>query len=686
MTTPSRRDLANAIRALSMDAVQRANSGHPGMPMGMADIAEVLWREFMRVNPRDPNWINRDRFILSNGHGCMLLYSVLHLAGFDVSIDDIKDFRQLNSKTPGHPEYGHTPGVESTTGPLGQGLGHAVGMAIAEKHLAASFNRPNHNIIDHYTYAFTGDGCLMEGISHEVCSLAGTLGLGKLIVIYDDNGISIDGKVVNWFTDDTVKRFEAYGWQVIADVDGHDASAIQQAIHAARKDLSKPTLIQTKTVIGWGAPNKQDTADCHGAPLGDQEIAAARQQINWPHAPFVIPDDIYQNWSLQKRGEQWQTDWQQRFDAYAKDFPQEAAELTRRMQGQLPADWQQHMQQFCADIINDKQAKPVATRKASKAVLDQFTQWLPEMIGGSADLTGSNCTQASNQPLLLKDSPEGTYLHYGVREFGMFATMVGMALHGGVIPYGGTFLTFVDYGRNALRLAAMMKQRSVFVFTHDSIGLGEDGPTHQPVEHANILRMTPNVHVWRPADMLETTIAWEQACMQAQAPSCLLLTRQNLPALTHESAQCEDMRRGAYVVYGDAATNPDVILIATGSEVHLAIAAAEQLKSQGWNARVISMLCADIFKLQEPAFKEKILPPSVRARVAIEAGGTEYWWQFVGDQGDVIGFDDYGASAPAEQVFVEKGFTRENIVAKTQAVLARLQTKRACGADQIVVE
>lgn len=685
MTTHSRRELANAIRALSMDAVQRAKSGHPGMPMGMADIAEVVWREFMRVNPKNPQWMNRDRFVLSNGHGCMLLYSALHLAGFDVSMDDIKNFRQLHSKTPGHPEFGDTPGVESTTGPLGQGIAQAVGMAIAERHLAAQFNRPNHNIIDHYTYVFTGDGCLMEGVSHEASSLAGTLGLGKLIVFYDDNGISIDGEVQPWFSEDVAARYEAYGWHVIRNVDGHNSDAIKAAIIAARKDLSKPTLIQCKTVIGWGAPNAAGGAGCHGAPLGDEEIAAARKQLGWQHAPFEMPESIYQEWDLTKRGERWQHDWQSQFDAYAEAHPELANELQRRIKGALPSDWQNHVNDLCFSLIRAKDPANIATRKASQCVLDEFTKWMPELFGGSADLTGSNLTQAKGQSVYTKETPEGTYLHYGVREFGMFAIMVGMSLHGGVMPYGGTFLTFVDYGRNAVRLAAMMKQRVVFVLTHDSIGLGEDGPTHQPVEHAALLRSTPNVHTWRPADHLETLVAWEQACSQQQTPSCLLLTRQSVPALTHQESHLDGIRKGAYVLSGPE-NNPDCILIATGSEVQLAVAAAEQLQKQGWAVRVVSMPCMDLFKAQDVAYQQSVLPSDCKARVSIEAGTTDLWHQFVGDLGATIGIDSYGASAPAPVIFKEKGFTVENVIEVTKSVLSRCPTKRACGADQIGVE
>jgi len=685
MTEPTRRELANAIRALSMDAVQKANSGHPGMPMGMADIAEVLWREFMRTNPKDPNWANRDRFVLSNGHGCMLLYSVLHLAGFDVSIDDIKQFRQLHSKTPGHPEYGDTPGVASTTGPLGQGLGQAVGMAITEKHLAATFNRPKHNIVDHYTYAFCGDGCLMEGISHEVCSLAGTLGLGKLIVLYDDNDISIDGDVHGWFTDDTAKRFDAYGWQVIRDVDGHDSEAVAKAVDAARHDLSKPTLIQCRTVIGWGAPNAAGHEKCHGAPLGDDEIALARKQLGWSHPAFHIPEDIYSAWNLEKRGGQWQADWDNQFTAYQAAHPELASEFKRRMQGDLPSTWSNDITDTCRAILADADAKPVATRKASKIALDQFTTRLPELMGGSADLTGSNLTQADNMPVFNRDHPEGTYIHYGVREFGMFAILCGMALHGGVIPYGGTFLTFIDYGRNAIRLAAMMRQRMMFVLTHDSIGLGEDGPTHQPIEHVNLLRLTPNVHVWRPASQLETTIAWAHALEHATGPSCLCLTRQSVPLLPHTHDHITGIRCGGYTLT-DAEIQPDLIFIATGSEVGLAMDAAAQLTKQGLAIRVVSMPCCEVFDAQEEAYRESVLPAGVKARIAIEAGSTATWHRYVGDAGEVIGIDTFGASAPAKDVFKDKGFSVENVVSRAQQVLSRLQTKRACGASQFVTE
>lgn len=662
---PSRKELANAIRALSMDAVQKANSGHPGAPMGMADIAEVLWRSHLRHNPNNPKWADRDRFILSNGHGSMLLYSLLHLSGYDLSIDDLKNFRQLHSRTPGHPEYGYAPGVETTTGPLGQGITNAVGMAIAEKAMADQFNKPGHDIVDHYTYAFMGDGCLMEGISHEACSLAGTLQLGKLIAFWDDNGISIDGHVEGWFTDDTVKRFEAYGWHVIPAVDGHNPEAINAAIEAAKAETGKPTLICCRTIIGYGSPNKSGSHDCHGSPLGNDEIAAARAFLKWDHAPFVIPADIAAEWNGQEKGAKLEADWAAKFAAYEAAHPTLAAEFKRRTAGELPANWAAES----AKIIETLQANPakIATRKASQNALEAFGKLLPEFMGGSADLAPSNLTMWSGSKSLTNDDASGNYIHYGVREFGMSAIMNGIALHGGFIPYGATFLMFMEYARNALRMAALMKQRSIFVYTHDSIGLGEDGPTHQPVEQIASLRLTPNMSTWRPCDQVESAIAWKHAIERTDGPTSLIFSRQNLAQMDRTAQQLADTAKGGYVLK-DCAGTPELILIATGSEVELAVAAYEQLTAKGRAVRVVSLPSTDVFDAQSAEYKESVLPSSVTKRVAIEAGIADYWYKYVGFGGKIIGMRSFGESAPAELLFKEFGFTVENVVATAESL------------------
>jgi transketolase len=664
---PNRRELANAIRALSMDAVQKANSGHPGMPMGMADIAEVLWNDFLQHNPNNPHWSNRDRFILSNGHGGMLHYALLHLTGYDLTIDDLKQFRQLHSKTPGHPEVGETPGIETTTGPLGQGLANAVGMAMAEKHMAKVFNRDGFPIVDHYTYVFVGDGCLMEGISHEACSLAGTFGLGKLITIYDDNGISIDGDVENWFTDNTPKRFEAYGWHVIANVDGHDSEAIHKAIAAAKAVTDKPTLICCKTVIGWGSPNLAGSADTHGAPLGDAEIAAVRAQLGWTHAPFVIPAAVYTGWDAKVKGQARESQWQKLFADYTKSYPELAAELTRRYRQELPANWAVHADALVQQFQSKKEA--MATRKASQLCLNHYAAVLPEMIGGSADLTGSNLTDWKDVSVFSKNTPEGRYIHYGVREFGMTAILNGMALAGGIIPFGGTFLTFSDYARNAVRLAALMKIKAIFVYTHDSIGLGEDGPTHQPIEHAPSLRLIPNLSLWRPADAVESAVAW-RAAIEYHGPSCLLFSRQSLPHLDRDEKGLSNIARGGYIL-SDCTGKPDLIMIATGSEVSLAVLAAAKLAASGQHIRVVSMPSTDVFLAQDVTYQTEVIPQEVTARIAIEAASSDGWYKFVGCQGKIIGIDHFGASAPAKDVFKENGFTVEHLVAVAEEMIAR---------------
>jgi transketolase len=656
--------LSNAIRALAMDAVQKANSGHPGAPMGMAEIAEVLWNRHLRHNPKNPHWADRDRFVLSNGHGSMLVYALLHLTGYDLSIDDLKQFRQLHSKTPGHPEVGYAPGVETTTGPLGQGITNAVGMALAEKLLANEFNRPGQEIVNHYTYVFLGDGCLMEGISHEACSLAGTWGLSKLIAFYDDNGISIDGHVEGWFTDKTPERFHAYGWQVIRNVDGHNQDAIDAAIRAARDDESRPTLICCKTVIGMGSPNKQGSHDVHGAPLGDAEIAAARAYMGWPHAAFEIPAEIYAGWDAKQKGAGWESDWQGRFDAYAKAHPELAAEFKRRMAGDLPAEWSAHVDTVLAKL-NEK-AETIATRKASQNSIEAFAPKLPELLGGSADLTGSNLTNWSGSKSVTREG-KGNYIHYGVREFGMAAIVNGIALHGGFIPYGGTFLMFSEYARNALRMAALMKQRSIFVFTHDSIGLGEDGPTHQPVEQIASLRLIPNMDMWRPCDTVESAVAWASAIERRDGPTCMAFSRQNLPFVKRKAATQANIRRGGYVLV-DSVGAPKVVLLATGSEVDLALKAQAKLADEGIPVRVVSMPCTNIFDRQDAAYRASVLPKGVPT-VAVEAGVTDGWYKYVGLEGAVIGLDRFGESAPAGALFKEFGFTVENVVETVKGVI-----------------
>jgi transketolase len=661
-----RKYLANAIRALSMDAVQKANSGHPGAPMGMADIAEVLWRDYLNHNPANPDWANRDRFVLSNGHGSMLIYSLLHLTGYDLDINEIKNFRQLHSKTPGHPEYGYAPGIETTTGPLGQGVTNAVGMALAEKVLAAQFNKPAHDIIDHYTYTFLGDGCLMEGISHEACSLAGTLGLGKLIAFYDDNGISIDGEVEGWFTDDTQKRFEAYNWHVIADVDGHDAEAIKAAVEAARAQSDKPTLIICKTIIGFGAPNKQGSESCHGAPLGADEIVAARAQLGWEHGPFEIPTDVYAAWSAKQQGAQAEAAWNKRFNDYAQAYPELAAELKRRLDGDLPADFAAQADAYIAKL----QSEPadIASRKASQNALNTYGPLLPELLGGSADLAGSNLTIWSGSKGITKTDASGNYIFYGVREFAMSAIMNGIALHGGFTPYGATFLMFMEYARNAVRMAALMKQQSIFVYTHDSIGLGEDGPTHQPVEQIASLRMTPNMSTWRPCDQVESAVAWKYALLRKDGPTSLIFSRQNLAQQERSHDQVANIERGGYVLL-DSNGTPDLILIATGSEVALAVSAAKTLQAEGHQVRVVSMPATDVFDQQDSAYREQVLPSTQTNRIAIEAGIADYWFKYVGLQGRIIGMTSFGESAPAGELFKHFGFTVENVVTTAKELL-----------------
>ena len=655
--------ITGAIRALAMDAVQKANSGHPGAPMGMAEIAEVLWRRNLKHNPANPHWADRDRFILSNGHGSMLIYALLHLTGYDLGIEDLKNFRQLHSRTPGHPEYGYAPGIETTTGPLGQGISNAVGFALAEKLLAAEFNRPGHSVVDHHTYVFLGDGCLMEGISHEACSLAGTLGLGKLIAFYDDNGISIDGHVEGWFTDDTPKRFEAYGWHVVANVDGHDAAAIEAALKAAQAVTDKPSIICCKTVIGLGSPNKAGGHDVHGAPLGAAEIEAARAYIGWNHPPFEIPADVYAAWDAKAKGAAAEAEWNKRFDAYAAAHPQLAAEFKRRMNGELPADWQKNVDAAIAKVA--EKAETIATRKASQNSIEALAPNLPELLGGSADLAGSNLTLWSGSKSVSK-SAAGNYIHYGVREFGMTAIANGVSLHGGLIPYTATFLMFSEYARNALRMAALMKVRQICVFTHDSIGLGEDGPTHQPVEQTATLRMMPNMDVWRPNDTIETLVAWSHAIERKDGPSSLCLSRQNLAYVPRSAEQVAAIRKGGYVL-SDAA-NPRAVIIATGSEVELAIKAQAKLADEGIAVRVVSMPSTNVFDRQDKAWQESVLPRGI-VRVAVEAGVSDGWRKYVGLEGAVIGLDRFGESAPAGQLFKEFGFTVENVVATVKSVL-----------------
>ncbi|HWU85363.1 MAG TPA: transketolase [Rhodocyclaceae bacterium] len=655
--------ITGAIRALAMDAVQKANSGHPGAPMGMAEIAEVLWRRNLKHNPANPHWADRDRFILSNGHGSMLLYALLHLTGYDLTIDDLKNFRQLHSKTPGHPEYGYAPGIETTTGPLGQGISNAVGFALAEKLMAAEFNRPGHSIVDHHTYAFLGDGCLMEGISHEACSLAGTLGLGKLIAFYDDNGISIDGHVEGWFTDDTPKRFEAYGWHVVPNVNGHDAAAIEAALKAAQAVTDKPSLICCKTVIGLGSPNKAGGHDVHGAPLGAAEIEAARNYIGWHHPPFEVPADVYAAWDAKAKGAAAEAEWNARFAAYAAAHPQLAAEFKRRMNGELPADWQQNVDAAIAKVA--EKAETIATRKASQNSIEALAPHLPELLGGSADLAGSNLTLWSGSKSVSKTGA-GNYIHYGVREFGMVAIANGLSLHGGLIPYTATFLMFSEYARNALRMAALMKLRQICVFTHDSIGLGEDGPTHQPVEQTATLRLMPNMDVWRPSDTMETVVAWAHAIERKNGPSSLCLSRQNLTYVKRSAEQIAQIRKGGYVL-SDAA-NFKAIIIATGSEVELAMKAQAQLAEAGIPVRVVSMPSTNVFDRQDKAWQDSVLPKGV-VRVAVEAGVSDGWRKYVGLEGAVIGIDRFGESAPAGQLFKEFGFTVEHVVATVKSVL-----------------
>ena len=662
----SRKHLANAIRALSMDGVQQANSGHPGAPMGMADIAEVLWRSHLNHNPQNPEWADRDRFILSNGHGSMLIYSLLHLSGYDLSIEDLKNFRQLHSKTPGHPEYGYAPGVETTTGPLGQGITNAVGMAMAEKALAAQFNKEGHDIVDHYTYTFMGDGCLMEGISHEACSLAGTLGLGKLVAFWDDNGISIDGEVEGWFSDDTPKRFEAYGWHVIPAVDGHDADAINTAIVAAKAD-PRPTLICTKTIIGFGSPNKQGTHDCHGAPLGVDEIAATKAKLGWEHGAFEIPADVYGEWDAKEAGTAKESAWNAKFDAYAVAHPELAAEYKRRVNGGLPAKWEEKTNAIIADL----QANPanIASRKASQNALEAFGAMLPEFMGGSADLAPSNLTMWSGSKSLTAEDFSGNYIHYGVREFAMTAIMNGIALHGGFVPYGATFLMFMEYARNAMRMAALMKIQNIQVYTHDSIGLGEDGPTHQPVEQIASLRLTPNMSTWRPCDQVESAVSWKLAIERRDGPSALIFSRQNLAQQDRNAEQVANIAKGGYILK-DCEGQPELILIATGSEVELAVEAAAQLTAEGKSVRVVSMPSTDAFDKQDEAYREAVLPSSVTKRIAVEAGIADFWYKYVGFGGKIIGMTTFGESAPADELFKMFGFTTENAVKTAKELLA----------------
>lgn len=649
---------ADAIRVLSMDAVQKANSGHPGMPMGMADIATVLWQDFLKHNPSNPQWPDRDRFILSNGHGSMLHYALLHLTGYDLTLDDIKQFRQLHSKTPGHPEVGVTPGIETTTGPLGQGFANAVGMALAERSLAAQFNRPDHEIVDHFTYVFMGDGCLMEGISHEAASLAGCFGLGKLIAFWDDNNISIDGDVTGWFKDNTPQRFEAYHWHVIPDVDGHNPDQIKQAIQQARAVTDKPSLICCKTHIAFGAPNLAGSHEAHGAPLGDEEIAATKQGLQWNYPAFEIPNDIYQCWNAREKGSASENSWQEKWQRYQQSHPGLSKEFQRRIKHALPKDWPEKSRKIILETV--KKAEKIATRKASLNSLNDFSPLLPELLGGSADLTESNLTFSKTSKVLNRENPAGNYIHYGVREFGMSAMMNGIALHAGFIPYGGTFLVFSDYARNAIRLSALMKQRVIFVYTHDSIGLGEDGPTHQPIEHINSLRMIPGLSVWRPCDAIETAIAWQQA-IEHQGPTCLLLTRQALPPQSYSETSLSAINRGAYILL-DSESTPEAIIIATGSEVSLAMSAAQSLNQQGKKIRVVSMPCSDRFAAQDITYQHAVLPPTITKRLAIEAGNTDFWYRYVGFEGKVIGLDRFGESAPGATVFTVLGFTTEHII------------------------
>ena len=665
-TSVTQLQAANAIRALSMDAVQKANSGHPGAPMGMADIAEVLWTQYLKHNPNNPNWADRDRFVLSNGHGSMLIYSLLHLTGYDLSIDDIKDFRQLHSKTPGHPEYGYTPGVETTTGPLGQGLANAVGMAVAEKLMAARFNKGDHTLVDHRTWCFVGDGCLMEGISHEACSLAGTLGLGKLTVVYDDNGISIDGEIDGWFTDDTPARFAAYGWHVIPDVDGHDSQAVSKAFDEAIAETGRPTIICCKTTIGKGSPNKQGTESCHGAPLGDGEIDLTREALGWSHAPFVVPEDIYAHWDARESGAQAEASWNSALEGYRGVYPELADEFERRMRGELPDEFMKGVDDFIAQCVANE--SDVASRKASQQAIAALAPTLPELLGGSADLAGSNLTLWPEAKGADASDAEGNYIYYGVREFAMAAMMNGIALHGGFIPFGGTFLIFMEYARNAVRMAALMRQRAIYVFTHDSVGLGEDGPTHQPVEQLASMRSTPNLDTWRPCDAVESAIAWKQAIVRQDGPSALVFSRQTLPHQVGAAERVSDVARGAYVLREEQG-ELEAIVIATGSEVALAIDAAEKLSAAGRGVRVVSMPCADVFERQDAVYREAVLPSHILARVAVEASHMDWWYKYVGLDGRVVGMSSFGESAPGPQLMKEFGFTVENVVDAIEDVI-----------------
>ncbi|HIC1093978.1 TPA: transketolase [Escherichia coli] len=658
--------LANAIRMLSVDAIQKANSGHPGAPMGMADIAEVVWRRHLRHNPKNPQWFNRDRYVQSNGHGSMLIYALLHLTGYDLSMDDIRDFRQLHSRTPGHPEYGYTPGVETTTGPLGQGVANAVGMAIAEKALAAEFNKPGFNIVDHHTWLFLGDGCLMEGISHEACGLAGTLKLGNLIAIWDDNGISIDGHVEGWFAEDTAARFRAYGWHVIEGVDGHDPEEVDAAVREAKSVTDKPSLLCCKTIIGFGSPNKANSHDCHGSALGADEVALVRERLQWPYAPFEIPGEIYAAWDATEKGAQVQQEWDALFADYAKQWPELAAEFTRRMKGDLPAGWVENMQKYVHDLQSHPAA--LATRQVSQKCLNHFADMLPELMGGSADLSPSNLTRHQKSVDFTGENPAGNYISYGVREFGMSAIMNGLALHGGFIPYGGTFLMFMEYARNALRMAALMKIRSVFVYTHDTIGLGEDGPTHQPVEQLASLRLTPNMETWRGCDQVEVAVAWQQAIERKDGPTSLVLTRQPLVQQPRTAAQLAEIARGGYVL-SDCDGQPEMILISAGSEIELVVSAAKALTEEGRKVRVVSLPCTERFDNQDAAYKESVLPKAVRKRLAVEASIAGFWERYVGLNGKVIGMTSFGESAPANVLFKHFGFTPENVLAQARELL-----------------
>lgn len=665
-STVTRQHAANAIRALSMDAVQKANTGHPGAPMGMADIAEVLWTGYLKYNPANPNWADRDRFVLSNGHGSMLIYSLLHLTGFDLSMEDIKDFRQLHSKTPGHPEYGYTPGVETTTGPLGQGLANAVGMAVAEKLMAARFNKQGHQVVDHRTWCFVGDGCLMEGISHEACSLAGTLGLGKLNVVYDDNGISIDGEIEGWFTDDTPARFEAYGWHVVRDVDGHDPDAIAAAFDAALVETSRPSIICCKTTIGKGSPNKEGTESCHGAPLGADEITLTREALGWSHDPFVVPDDVYAHWDARSAGAEAEAAWQSSFDTYKGDCAELAEEFVRRMAGELPAEFLSGVDDFIAQCVANE--SDAASRKASQQVIAAIAPTLPELLGGSADLAGSNLTLWPGAVGADASDAEGNYIYYGVREFAMAAMMNGITLHGGFIPYGGTFLIFMEYARNAVRMAALMRQRAIYVFTHDSVGLGEDGPTHQPVEQLTAMRSTPNLDTWRPCDAVESAIAWKQAILRTDGPSALVFSRQTLPHQVGAAERVSDVTRGGYVLREEQG-ELEAIIIATGSEVALATDAAEKLSAAGRGVRVVSMPCAEVFQRQDVEYRESVLPSHLLARVAVEASHQDWWYKYVGLDGRVVGMNSFGESAPGPVLMKEFGFTVENVIEAVEDVI-----------------